>query len=340
MKAIALKKYLPVSDPDCLFMTEQESPKASGHDVLVEVRAVSVNPVDTKLRAPKQEVEEDAKVLGFDACGVIVECGESVSLFKPGDRVFYAGDVTRPGCNSQFHLVDERIVGRAPASFSDEECAAMPLTAITAWESLFERMAIDPVADNSNKSILVIGGAGGVGSIATQLASRVAGLKVIATASRRETQVWCEQQGADDVVNHHRELESQLSEIGVSHVDYILCCNSTDTHFDAMAELIAPQGSICCIVDSAAALNMNALKAKSAGFVWEFMFTKAKYQTPDMISQHHILNEVARLCDQGVLTSTLNKTLRPINAENMIAAHGEIEAGQMIGKLVLSAWSD
>ncbi len=338
MKAIALTRYLPIDNPESLQDIELDIPMAKGYDLLVSVEAVSVNPVDTKVRAPKALVEDEPKVLGWDACGIVIATGESVSLFKEGDRVFYAGDISRAGCNAEFHLVDERIVGAAPESQTPDQVAALPLTTITAWESLFDRLAISLDADNSQRSILIIGGAGGVGSMAIQLASRLAGLNVIATASRPDSIAWCEKMGANEVINHHNDIATQLSELGRNEVDYILCCNDTDTHFDAMVEVIKPQGSICCMVDSRESLDMNALKAKSVSFSWEFMFTRPKYGTEDMIEQHHLLSEVSRLIDEGTLQGTLGKTLSPISAETLRAAHAEVEQGGMIGKLVVSGW--
>lgn len=338
MKAIALTRYLPIDNPESLQDIEFDMPMARGRDLLVRIDAVSVNPVDTKVRAPKALVEDEPKVLGWDACGLVVAVGEGVSLFKEGDRVFYAGDISRTGCNAEFHLVDERIAGMAPESQTPEQSAAMPLTTITAWESLFDRLVVDLDADNSQRSILIIGGAGGVGSMAIQLASRLAGLSVIATASRSDSIAWCEKMGANHVINHHSDIAAQLSELGTNEVDYILCCNDTDTHFDAMVEVIKPQGAICCMVDSRGRLDMNALKAKSVSFSWEFMFTRPKFLTEDMIEQHHLLSEVSRLIDEGTLQGTLTKTMSPINAETLRAAHAEIERGAMIGKLVVSGW--
>lgn len=338
MKAIALLRYLPAEHPESLMDIELDIPEAQGRDVLVRVEAVSVNPVDTKIRSPKPEVEDEPKVLGWDACGIVVATGPDVSLIREGDRVYYAGDITRPGCNAEFHLVDERIVALAPETLSDAEAAALPLTTITAWESLFDRMHVSLDADNRQASLLVIGGAGGVGSMAIQLASKVAGLKVIASASRPESIAWCERMGADEVVNHHGDIASQLSELGLPHVDYILCCNDTDMHFDTMVEVIKPQGAICCMVDSKAELPMNKLKAKSVQFSWEFMFTRPKFQTEDMVEQHHILSEVSRLVDEGTLSGTAHQQRSPINAENLRAVHALIEQGRTIGKIVLTGW--
>lgn len=341
MKAIGLTHYLPVTDESCLLDIALPLPHPSARDLLIKVEAISVNPVDTKIRAPKDLIEAEAKVLGWDACGTVVSVGDEVTLFSPGQKVFYAGDITRAGCNSEYHLIDERIVGHAPAKLSTEQAAAIPLTALTAWEALFSRMGINlegaSPEGSSQKNILIIGGAGGVGSMACQLASNLAGLTVIATASRPESIAWCKDMGADYIVNHHN-LVNDMQALSIKEVDYILCCNDTDMHFDSMVDLIAPQGHICSIVDNTQPLALNKLKAKSASFSWEFMFTRAMFKTDDMIEQHHILNEVARLLDEGILKTTLKEVLTPINAQNLRTAHAKLEQGRMIGKLVLSSW--
>lgn len=342
MKAIGLSRYLPVSDSQCLQDINCDLPKPGARDLLVKVEAISVNPVDTKVRAPKEQVENPPRILGWDACGTVVSCGNEVSLFGPGQRVYYAGDISRAGCNSEYHLVDERIAGLAPASLSPEEAAALPLTSLTAWEALFERLAIPLDTQNAeaaNKTLLIIGAAGGVGSIAIQLATQLAGLQVIATASRPESSDWCKQMGADRVLNHQQDLAQQFQQSELSKPDYILCCQPADQYFDTMVELIKPQGHICGIVDNQQPISLQKLKAKSATFSWEFMFTRAMFQTDDMIEQHHILNEVSRLVDEGILKGTRTETLSPINSQNLRLAHQRLEAGTMIGKLVLSGWS-
>jgi zinc-binding alcohol dehydrogenase family protein len=340
MRAVALTKYLPISDPESLMDVELPSPVANGRDLLVKIHAIAVNPVDTKVRKPKDKVETTPKVLGWDAAGEVVEAGPDCTLFKPGDKVFYAGDITRSGCNAEYQLMDERIVGHMPQSLSFEQAAALPLTAVTAWESLFDRLGIAlDVAQNRNKSLLIIGGAGGVGSIAIQLANKLAGLTVVATASRPETVRWVQKLGAQHVINHKHDLVKQMREIGIPQPDYIFCCNDTDTYFPIMAELIKPQGRICSIVETAQAVDLNLLKNKSATFVWELMYTRSMNQTEDKIEQHHILNRIARLVDQEVLESTLNETLSPINAANLRLAHAQLETGTSIGKIVLSGWA-
>lgn len=340
MKAVALTRYLPISDPESLMDVELHKPTAAGRDLLVKIHAIAVNPVDTKVRKPKDKLETTPKVLGWDAAGEVVEVGADCTLFKPGDKVFYAGDLTRSGCNAEYQLVDERIVGHMPQRLSFEQAAALPLTALTAWESLFDRLGIAlDSAQNRNKSLLIIGGAGGVGSIAIQLAHKLAGLTVVATASRPETVTWVQKLGAQHVINHKHDLIAQMREIGIPQPDYIFCCNDTDTYFPIMAELIKPQGHICSIVETAKPVDLNLLKNKSATFVWELMYTRSMFQTEDMIEQHHILDRVARLVDEGLLKSTLNETLSPINAANLRQAHAQLEAGSTIGKIVLSGWN-
>lgn len=338
MKAIGLTRYLPISDPLSLVDVEIATPKAAGHDLLVKVEAIAVNPVDTKVRAPKEKVEDAPRVLGWDAAGTVAAVGPDVTLFKVGDPVFYAGSITRPGANSEFHLVDERIVGHKPATLDFAQAAALPLTAITAWEAMFDRLGISPKGADAGKSVLIIGGAGGVGSIGIQLAKVLAGLTVIATASRPESEAWCRRLGADHTIDHRKDMVSQLRGLGFENVDYILCFNDTDRHFAAMAEAIAPQGKICSIVENAGPLAVGALKNKSATFVWEFMFTRAMFQTSDMIAQHRLLNEVARLIDAGKLQTTVGENLGVICAENLRRAHALLEGGQTIGKLVLQGF--
>ncbi len=341
MKAVGLTKYLPITDEESLVDLEIEMPQATGHDLLVKVEALSVNPVDTKVRAPKPQdiVENKPKVLGYDAVGTVVSTGEHVTLFTPGDKVFYAGDITRQGSNSEFQLIDERIVGHAPKTLTNSEAAAVPLTLLTAWEAMFERMGISINGESEHTgSILILGGAGGVASMAIQLVAKLTSLTVIASASRDESKAWCEKLGADYVVNHHADLEEELAATGHKEVDYILCCNNTDMHFQSMVNIIKPLGRICSIVDNVEPLPLQLLKPKSASFCWEFMFTRAKFQTPDMIEQHHILNEAARLLDEGILQTSVQKVLSPINANNLREAHRIIEEGKMIGKLVLESW--
>jgi NADPH2:quinone reductase len=339
MKAIGLLKYLPIENEESLFDLELERPIPNGKDLLVKINAISINPVDTKVRSPKDQIEKEPKILGWDASGVVVEVGEDCKLFKTGDEVFYAGSLTRPGTYCEYHLVDERIVGNKPQTISHAEAAALPLTAITAWEALFERLLIDATnkVENQLKSVLIIGGAGGVGSIAVQLA-KWAGLKVIATASREETVSWVKNLGADHVINHHQSLKEQLVPIQIEQVDYILCLNNTDHYWESMADMIKPQGKICSIVDNKHPLDLNLLKSKSVTFVWEFMFTRAMYHTEDMKNQHHLLNRISQLIDEGHIKTTLNKKIAPINAATIRKAHSLVEQGATIGKIVLEGF--
>ncbi|AJP57328.1 NADPH:quinone reductase [Pandoraea vervacti] len=338
MKAIGLTRYLPIDDPKSLEDIELPTPTPAGHDLLIKVEAISVNPVDTKVRAPKDKVESQPRVLGWDAAGTVAAVGPDVTLFKVGDPVYYAGSITRPGANSEFHLVDERITGHMPTSLDFVNAAALPLTTITAWEALFDRLGIAPDGRDEGKSILIVGGAGGVGSIAIQLARRLARLTIVATASRPESTDWCRQLGAQHVIDHYQDMPTQLKALGLPQVDFVLCLNDTDTHFPAMADAVAPQGKICSIVENAGPLEVGLLKSKSATFVWEFMFTRAMYETPDMIAQHRLLTEVARLVDAGTLRTTVGEVIGPINAVNLRRAHAQLEGGRTIGKLVLAGF--
>lgn len=338
MKAIGLTRYLPIDDPKSLVDLEIDKPEPSGRDLLVAVKAIAVNPVDTKVRAPKDQVESTPRILGWDAAGIVEEVGPEVCFFKPGDAVYYAGDLTRPGCNAQFQLVDERIVGRKPASIDFAQAAALPLTAITAYEAFFDRLGLDTKGANAGQSLLIIGGAGGVGSIAIQLA-KIAGLNIIATASRPQTQDWVQQLGATSVINHHQALRPQIEALGLKHIDHIAIFNNTDGHWDAVADLIRPQGTIVTIVENKQPLKQDQLKLKSAALAWEFMFTRAMFQTEDMHQQGQLLNQIAAWIDDGTLKSTLNQTLSPINAANLREAHRTLEAGESIGKIVLDGWA-
>jgi NADPH:quinone reductase len=304
---------------------ELPKPSPAGRDLLVKVEAVSVNPVDYKQR--KQATT--SRILGWDASGTVEAVGPQVELFKRGDAVYYAGDVTRAGCNSEFHLVDERIVGRKPKTLDFAQAAAMPLTSITAWEAFFDRMKVQ-----SGKRILIISGAGGVGSIGIQLA-KIAGLHVIATASRADSVAWVKSLGADEVVSHRQSLTAQIK----NPVDYIAnFSGDLDSYWDAMAELVAPQGALVAIVGNTKPLPMDAVRMKSATVCWELMFTRPRFKTPDMIEQHRLLDQVADWLDAGKLRCTLKETLSPISGSNLWKAHEKLESGTMIGKLVLKGW--
>jgi NADPH2:quinone reductase len=337
MKAVALTHYLPIADLQSLFDVDLPKPSASGHDLLVRVEAVSVNPVDTKVRAPKPQVEAQPKVLGYDAAGVVEAVGDAVTLFKPGDAVFYAGDITRQGSNAQFQLVDERIVGPKPKSLDFAQAAALPLTTLTAYELLFDRFRFDPDGADAGRSILVFAGAGGLGSIAIQLA-KLAGLTVIATASRSQTIAWCKRMGADHVIDHSQPLRPQLEAAGFNHVDAIGCFAGAEAYWAQLADVIAPQGRIGLVVGLRGPLDLEPLKSKSVSIHWEFMFTRSMFGTTDISRQHEILQRVASLVDSGQLQTTVTETLRPINAANLREAHRRIESGATIGKIVLAGW--
>ena len=338
VKAIAVSQHLSTDNPNCFTEVELDKPQATGKDLLVRVKAVGVNPVDTKIRASIKEKLATPKVLGWDAAGIVAAVGDDTSLFEVGDEVFYAGSITRPGCNSEYQLVDERIVAKKPHNLSFVEAAALPLTTLAAWEALFERLRIEPSKTelNQQSTLLIINGAGGVGSIAIQLAKQVAGLQVIATASRGDTIRWCRQLGADNCINHYHEFLPALKAINIETVDYILCLNSTDYHWQNMVDAIKPQGKICSIVGNREPLDLNLLKSKSVTFAWEFMFTKSQYHTPDMASQGELLNRVSRLVEQGIIKTTFKENLGDLNADNMAIAHGKLESGKTIGKLVLT----
>ncbi len=336
MKAIGFRTSLPVSDSGCFVEFEMEKPKATGRDLLVRIEAIAVNPVDYKVRqnSARDEVLETPKIIGWDACGIVESVGDQVQLFQPGDSVFYAGVIDRTGCNAEYQLVDERIVGRAPDHLTSAETAAIPLTALTAWELFFDRMRIEENG-GKDKTLLIIGGAGGVGSIAIQLAKKLTQLKVIATASRSETTDWCYKLGADLVVNHY-ELLPQLEEHGCTEIEYIADLVNTNYYWDAMVELIAPQGHIGSITGSSEPIAINKLKSKSVSFSWEFMYTRPMFKTNDMIRQHEILNRVGEMLSEGLLNTTLNTTLKGLTVDNLRKAHEMLEGGKTIGKIVLN----
>lgn len=317
--------------------TELPTPIPSGHDILVKVEAIGLNPVDTKVR-PKNG--EEPKTLGYDAAGTVISCGDQSSLFKDGDQVYYAGDITRPGSNAEYQLVDERIVAKRPTTLDAATSAALPLTALTAWESLFHRLKINIESPSANegKTLLILGGAGGVGSMAIQLA-KLAGLTVIATASRPESGDWCRKLGADHIINHHDDMPAQLRELGMETVNYIANYNNIDGVWESIGEMIAPQGGVVLITEHHSHLDMGGpFKLKSVTICWELMFTRAMFKTDDMIEQHNILKRVAELIDQGKITATANDNLSPISAETILEGHRRMESGKSIGKLTISDW--
>ncbi|CAI0980992.1 Zinc-type alcohol dehydrogenase-like protein SA1988 [Serratia entomophila] len=329
IKAIAVDPKKPAG----FIEITPEKPTPGQYDLLVEVKAASVNPVDTKVHAGLQKSGlQQPRILGWDASGVVVEVGSGVSGFKPGDEVWYAGDITRPGSNSSLQLIDSRITAHKPRSLNWAEAAAMPLTALTAWEALFEHLNIQDAAEG--KTLLIIGGAGGVGSLAIPLAALRSNVRVIATASRPESAAWCRERGADLVVDY-RDLKANLAQQGIEQVDYILCLNDTDGHWKTISDLIAPMGHICTIVENAQPLDQSALKLKSAALHWELMFTRSMFTTPDIAQQGKILQQVAELLDDGKLSTTLSETLHGLTVETLTAAHKTLLDGHMQGKLVI-----
>ncbi|MCX2575858.1 zinc-binding alcohol dehydrogenase family protein [Pedobacter sandarakinus] len=335
MKAIGFKTSLPIEETNSFIQFEKEIPQPTQRQLLVKIEAVSVNPVDYKIRqnSLKEQVSDEPKIIGWDAVGVVEAVGDNVSLFNVGDRVFYAGDLNKAGSNQEFQLVDERIVGCAPRQLSTEEIAALPLTALTAYEILFDRMRLSKTKDEG-KSILIIGGAGGVGSIAIQIAKQVLGLQVIATASRENSVDWCKKMGADVVVNH-KNLVADMKAAGYDQVNYILDFVDVNQYWDAFVVLIKPQGQIGSISDPTGPVNLRQLKGKSVSFHWELMFTRSMFETDDMEQQHTILNTIANWVDEGIISSTLTTTLHGLSVESLKEAHRQLESGTTIGKLVI-----
>lgn len=334
MKAVGFKTSHPIDHTESFIDVEIEKPVATGHDILVKVQAVSVNPVDFKIRqnSAKDQVLDTPKIIGWDAVGVVEAVGEKVTTHAVGHEVYYAGDITRPGSNAEYQLVDERIVGKKPTSLNIEDAAGIPLTALTAWEILFDRIRVE--GRDKGRSLLIIGGAGGVGSIAIQLAKKLTGLTVIATASRPETISWCKELGADIVVNH-KDLVNEVRNAGHQYVDYILDFVDNNGYWDAMAELIKPQGHIASITGSSVPVALTKLKTKSASFSWEFMYTRSTFQTEDMIEQQNILNKVGELLDNGTIKPTTKQILHGLTADTFKKAHAQLESGTTIGKLVV-----
>ena len=337
MKAVGYRKSLPIDDAEALADVTIEAPEPKDHDLRVAVKAVSVNPVDTKVRRRAAPPAGGVKVLGYDAAGIVDAVGPQVTLFKPSDEVYYAGSIVRPGTNAEFHLVDERIVGHKPKSLNFTQAAAMPLTTITAWELLFDRLEVRPGKAPDPRALLVIGGAGGVGSMLIQLASRLTGLTVIATASRPETREWCLKLGAHHVVDHSKSLADELKTIGHPQIALIAGLTGTEQHYPAIVEIIAPQGKFA-LIDDPASLDATKLKGKSASLHWEAMFTRSTFGTPDMVAQHKLLDEVAALVDAGVIVTTLAQELTPINGANLRKAHALVESGRSRGKVVVTGW--
>ncbi|PDV88501.1 Zn-dependent oxidoreductase [Rhizobium sp. H4] len=337
MRAVAYKTPQPITSETSLIDVDLPMPEASGHDMLVEIRAISVNPVDVKVRAHSAPPADQLKVLGWDAAGTVRAVGTDVTLFRPGDEVFYSGVISRPGSNAEFHLVDERIVGRKPTSLDFAAAAALPLTSITAYEALFDRLKVmDPVA-GAPRTILIIGGAGGVGSIAIQIVRALTDLTVIATASRPETQGWVKELGAHHVVDHSKPIASQVAALGLGAPGFIFSTTNTDSHIGDIVEAIAPQGRFA-LIDDPETLDIVPFKRKAVSIHWELMFTRPLFGTPDMIEQHKLLNKVSELVDAGKIRTTLSEIVGPINAANLKKAHMMVESGRMKGKAVLAGF--
>ncbi|TCK98891.1 zinc-binding alcohol dehydrogenase family protein [Shimia isoporae] len=337
MKAVAFRTPGPIDASDSLVDVEIEKPVPTGRDILVKINAVSVNPVDTKVRQRPLNGDADQWVLGYDAAGVVEAVGPDAANYKPGDAVFYAGSIARPGTNSEFHLVDERIVGRKPASLTDAEAAGLPLTAITAWEMLFDRLKVRDATPEGGDTILVIGGAGGVGSITIQLLRALTDMTIIATASRPETQDWVKDLGAHHVIDHRQPLAAQVSDLGIGAPGFVFSTTMTDRHYSDIVELIAPQGRFG-LIDDPSGLDAMPLKLKAISLHWEMMFTRSLFETADMDAQRALLNEIADLVDAGSLRTTVTDVAGKIDAATLKKVHAVIESGSAKGKIVLEGF--
>lgn len=342
MKAIGYQKSLPITDKDSLVDIELPQPIATGQDLLVKVQAIAVNPVDYKIRQRMANEDGSYKVIGWDAVGEVIAVGDQVTEFKPGDAVYYAGDLNRAGSNAEYQLVDQRIVGHKPKSLSLSEAAALPLTTITAWELLFEHLELKQQQPNettkTDEVLLVVGASGGVGSILVQLAKAITGATIIATASRDASREWVKSLGADYVVDHTKPLQAQIDALDLGPLTHVASLNSTDSYFDAYTELLAPFGRIAMIDDPAEPLDVMKMKPKSLSLHIEFMYARSMFNAKDMDEQSKLLNRVADLIDQGFIKTTIGKNLGTINAENLKTAHAELEAGRSIGKIVLEGF--
>jgi zinc-binding alcohol dehydrogenase family protein len=337
MKAVGYRESLPIVEAASLIDVELPTPEPAGRDLLVQVKAVSVNPVDTKVRRRQAPPAGETTVLGWDAAGIVLEAGPEATLFAAGDEVWYAGSIVRPGCDAEAHLVDERIVGKKPRSLGYAEAAALPLTTITAWELLFDRFAVAPGKAPTEATLLIIGAAGGVGSMLTQLARRLTSLTVIGTASRKETAEWVRGLGAHHVIDHGKPLSAELRRIGIPQVSHVASLTQTALHFPAIVEVLAPQGKLG-LIDDPPQLDVGQLKRKSISLHWEFMYTRPVFATADMIAQHRLLTDVAELVEAGVIHTTLTEHFGRITAENLKRAHALVESGKARGKVVLEGF--
>jgi len=336
MKAIGYQKSLPIEQAESLQDISLADPTPSGRDLLVEIKAISVNPVDAKMRMRAEPAPGEWQVLGWDAAGIVRSTGPEAELFTPGDKVWYAGAIDRPGTNSELHVVDERLVGSVPATLDFAQAAALPLTSITAWEILFDRLQVAR-DEPGDATLLIIGAAGGVGSIMVQLARHLTDLRVIGTASRPETRSWIEKLGAHEVIDHSRPLSEELKRIGAAAPRYVVGLNKTDLHFKQIVEVIAPQGKFA-LIDDPEPIDVRLLKRKSVSLHWELMFTRSLFTTPDMIEQHRLLEKVSRLVDEGVLQTTFNEHFGTICADHLKRAHALLESGRSCGKIVLEGF--
>ena len=339
MLAVGYKQASPELRQNSFQSFNIAKPTPAGRDLLVKVLAVSVNPVDTKVRKSANPEADEFKVLGWDAVGIVEATGNGTSLFKPGDRVFYAGDISRQGSNAEYQLVDERIVGHAPEKLSDAEAAALPLTSITAWELLFSRLEVSQDKSAPAKTLLVVAGAGGVGSILIQLARQLTSLNIIATASRPETQRWVKDMGAHHVIDHSQSIDEEIEKAGLGPVDYVASLSHTDKHFKACVKILRPQGRFA-LIDDPGLLDISLMKQKSLSLHWEFMYTRPLFNTEDIQVQHDILNQIAQFADKGVIKTTLQQRLGQLSPQTLYEAHHILESGKAIGKLVLTGLHD
>ncbi len=337
MKAIGYTHSLDINEPNALMDLEIDKPSASGRDLLIKISAIAVNPVDYKIRQRVNPEGGEPKILGWDAVGEVVDIGSDVTKFAVGDRVYYAGDLTRPGSNAEFQLVDERIVGKAPKSLSDSDAAALPLTTITAYELLFDHLKLKQQSEKSEEVVLVVGAAGGVGSIMLQLLKTLTGATVIATASRESSKNWVQELGADYVVDHSQPMAEQIKALNVGEVTHVASLNNTHQYIDTYVEVMKPKGKLA-LIDDPESLDVAKLKQKSLSLHWEFMFTRSMFEADDMAEQSRLLSDVASLIDEGKIKTTVGKHLGKINAANLIEAHKALEEGSAIGKLVLEGF--
>lgn len=337
MRAVAFKTPGPIDREDALVDIALPDPAPGPHDLLVRVHAVSVNPVDVKVRGGMRPGADDWRILGYDAAGEVVAVGAEVSGFAPGDAVWYAGQIDRPGSNAELQCVDHRIAAKKPETLDWAAAAAMPLTTITAWEALFDKLEVTRAIPSAARAVMIVNGAGGVGSIAIQLLRARTDLTVIASASREETAAWVRGMGAHHVVNHREPMAPQVEALGIGKPGHVFSTTHTDDHLADIVKLIAAQGKLA-LIDDPRTLDVMPLKGKAVSLHWELMFTRPLFRTADMAEQGRLLAETARLVDAGTVRSTLTETFGTINAANLKRAHALIESGTARGKVVLAGW--